>query len=339
MNLPMQLKVVCLCATLALVPSARAFAADEAPSARISEAGFGSHTAPAQKIGGGLNETLFVTFDEGEAQPVFDWLVKAKKGSLRLYLNGELVKGISGEWYPAKPVSALRFDLLRNSDNREQWGKFLGASWFHPRKVSITVGTEDRSFVADSDKTIQLDPRAQDRWWLLALAVAIVVGTLIAAFKTSLLRDSPVPSVVAGVTVPAPTPVTFSLAKSQMCFWFLHIVVAFLLISAVTGTTDTITPTMLVLMGISSATAAGSVAINQTKPTTRSVNFLTDVICDHNGASLHRLQMAAWTLVLSCVFWASVWDKLVMPEFDATMLTLMGISSGTYFGFKFQERP
>jgi hypothetical protein len=27
-----------------------------------------------------------------------------------------------------------------------------------------------------------------------------------------------------------------------------------------------------------------------------------------------------------------------MPEFDASLLTLMGISSGTYLGFKFPEK-
>ena len=35
------------------------------------------------------------------------------------------------------------------------------------------------------------------------------------------------------------------------------------------------------------------------------------------------------------VFYATeVLSKLAMPVFDATLLTLMGISSGTYLGFK-----
>lgn len=333
MDIRLLFKVVCLAAAFGFSLPACVFAESEAPKVALSEAGFGSPTAPAQKPGGGIGQTLFVTFGDGEAQPLYNWLCKAKKGSLKLYLDGVLLKGIAGEWDPSTPLSAVRFDLVRNNDNRDQWGKLLGESWFHPKKVSITIGTEDRSFVAESEKTIQLVSHAQERWWLFGLAGAIVVCTLIAACKTSLLRDSPIPPGT------APTPVTFSLARSQMCFWFLHIVVAFLLISAVTGATDTITPSMLVLMGISSATAAGSITINQTTPTTQSQGFFKDVICDHNGASLHRLQMAAWTVVLSCVFWGSVWDKLVMPEFDGTMLTLMGISSGTYFGFKFQERP
>jgi hypothetical protein len=46
------------------------------------------------------------------------------------------------------------------------------------------------------------------------------------------------------------------------------------------------------------------------------------------------LQIVVWTVVLSGVFLSSViWD-LTMPEFNATLLALMGISSGTYIGFK-----
>jgi hypothetical protein len=47
--------------------------------------------------------------------------------------------------------------------------------------------------------------------------------------------------------------------------------------------------------------------------------------------------MAAWTLILAIVFVISVWNNLAMPDFGATLLGLMGISSGTYIGFKFPE--
>jgi hypothetical protein len=31
-------------------------------------------------------------------------------------------------------------------------------------------------------------------------------------------------------------------------------------------------------------------------------------------------------------------QHLIMPEFDGTLLTLMGLSSGTYLGFKLPEK-
>jgi hypothetical protein len=68
-------------------------------------------------------------------------------------------------------------------------------------------------------------------------------------------------------------------------------------------------------------------------------NFLRDVLDDGDGISFHRFQIAIWTIVLGVVFVWSVYRNISMPEFDASLLTLMGISSGTYIGFKFPEKP
>ncbi|MEO6787037.1 MAG: hypothetical protein ABI318_12965 [Chthoniobacteraceae bacterium] len=54
--------------------------------------------------------------------------------------------------------------------------------------------------------------------------------------------------------------------------------------------------------------------------------------------SFHRFQMLAWTLVLSIIFMARVLDQLTMPEFSDTVLGLMGISSGTYLGFRLPDQ-
>ena len=66
--------------------------------------------------------------------------------------------------------------------------------------------------------------------------------------------------------------------------------------------------------------------------------FWRDLVSDEAGsAALDRFQIVAWTLVLGGVFlWSVLWD-LTMPEFSATLLMLMGISSGTYIGFKFPK--
>ena len=50
--------------------------------------------------------------------------------------------------------------------------------------------------------------------------------------------------------------------------------------------------------------------------------------------TFHRFQIVVWTLILGVVFVSEVLTKLAMPVFDTTLLTLMGISSGTYLGFK-----
>lgn len=70
----------------------------------------------------------------------------------------------------------------------------------------------------------------------------------------------------------------------------------------------------------------------------KSEGFLNDILRDVNGISFHRLQMLVWTMVLGLIFVYSVWKSLSMPDFDATLLALQGITSVTYLGFKFPEK-
>ena len=65
--------------------------------------------------------------------------------------------------------------------------------------------------------------------------------------------------------------------------------------------------------------------------------FFKDLVTSAAGASLHRLQFVVWTLVLAVVFVVTVWKTLAMPDFDTTLLGLMGITSGTYVGLKLPE--
>ena len=47
--------------------------------------------------------------------------------------------------------------------------------------------------------------------------------------------------------------------------------------------------------------------------------------------------MIGWTAVLSVAFIAEVLNNLSIPDFNPTLLGLMGLSAGTYVGFKFPE--
>ena len=69
-----------------------------------------------------------------------------------------------------------------------------------------------------------------------------------------------------------------------------------------------------------------------------SKGFIKDILSDNTGVSFHRFQIFIWTLVLGIIFIVEVISNLHMPEFDDTLLMLMGISSGTYIGFKFPEQ-
>jgi hypothetical protein len=70
----------------------------------------------------------------------------------------------------------------------------------------------------------------------------------------------------------------------------------------------------------------------------KSQGFLTDIMSDENGVSIHRFQMVAWTVVLTLIFVYEVYKTFSMPEFNNTLLTLMGISAGTYVTLKIPEK-
>jgi hypothetical protein len=73
-----------------------------------------------------------------------------------------------------------------------------------------------------------------------------------------------------------------------------------------------------------------------TKPV--SEGFFRDLLTDADGITFHRFQILVWTIILGALFLVGVYRALGMPEFDGTLLALMGISAGTYLGFKIPER-
>jgi len=72
--------------------------------------------------------------------------------------------------------------------------------------------------------------------------------------------------------------------------------------------------------------------------TPKSKTLWHDLVTDASGPSFHRFQMIVWTVILGILFLAGVYKNLAMPEFSGTMLALMGISAGTYLGFKIPEK-
>ncbi|TAM87532.1 MAG: hypothetical protein EPN41_07425 [Candidimonas sp.] len=61
---------------------------------------------------------------------------------------------------------------------------------------------------------------------------------------------------------------TFSLARTQMAFWFLIVLISFLYLFIKTGSTLVLTTQALMLMGISAATAGGGIAVDHVRDTT-----------------------------------------------------------------------
>lgn len=307
---------------------------------------------------------------------------------------------------------SVKFVLDRNEGTRQLWKLLLYDPLFEPiQQISIGIGKAGGPplpRVAGANVRVSFDKIFVDFTtpiWV-GLMIAVVIAILLYAARTDLLRDGPA---IGGVRQP------FSLARTQMAWWFLLTVLGFMFIWMITGDNDSLPASLLGLMGISAATAVAAVAITtggrgaplrklledeitaidfslaridadlvsneqrivEATAAARGVVTLQevktamvrardeqeaqrarvlvqlsgitsimtsrglwqDLVSDERGSvALDRLQILVWTIVLGAGFLYTVLWTLTMPDFNATLLALMGISSGTYLGFKLPQK-
>lgn len=252
---------------------------------------------------------------------------------LILFLDGIAIQGS-----PLESCSAdegrVRFLLDRTDESDRAWHALLAEPKGFVKTISVSIGNgPELAYPTDvRDFELEVLPRTElfCSLGILAVSIGLFVGLV---RKTSLLRDpAPVPE---GQQAP------FSLSLFQLAFWSMLVIASYVFIWMITEELDTITGSVLALLGIGSGTALGAVLIDsgKTAPTLSrsSQGFLRDLLSDERGISVYRFQLFAWTLVLGVIFCASVYDGLQMPQFSTTLLGLMGLSSGTYLGFKVPE--
>lgn len=268
----------------------------------------------------------------------FSTLLKNANGNCQgivLFLDGMPIKGDKPE--SCDPVMGhVRYRLIRTKDDDTAWHTLLGSPRGYKHSVSVSVGSDQQfSIPSTAEFNLEVVPHTQFLIFLILITLALAVFIYLCR-TTSLIRSG---------THPVSRERPFSLSLFQMAFWFFLVIAAYVFVWMVTDELDTITESILALIGIGAATALGATLIDQKKATPapdepggKSEGFLNDVLSDPTGVSLHRFQMFIWTLVLGVIFIASVYNNLAMPQFSATLLGLMGISSGTYLGFKVPEK-
>jgi hypothetical protein len=260
---------------------------------------------------------------------------------IALFIDSREIKGITPEAVDLLEES-LHFHLQRNTDNNETWSDLLGAPpldyRFFKRPAKVSVGLQD-GYPVESSVRRFLIVRIDKPWFIGGfILIALLIFVLIKlALQSDLLRAGGTPPVDAnGITLRK----SYSLSRFQMAFWFFLVVASYCFIWLITGAADTITGSVLALIGIGSGTALGAavVDVNKDQPAPATRGFLKDVLSDADGICFHRFQMFVWTLVLGIMFISSVYYVLSMPEFSPTLLGLQGISAGTYLGFKIPEK-
>jgi energy-coupling factor transporter transmembrane protein EcfT len=263
---------------------------------------------------------------------------------------GDLILFLAEVPIPGHPPEAcdpytgeVRFQLDRTADSDQAWHVLLAEPVSFTKKVEVSIGTKGRlAFPSDvKDFELEIVPAIEFVGFLIGLLLTILMAAYLA--KTTTILRNAVPGL-------PPMQAPYSLSRFQLAFWSLLVIAAYLFIWLITQELDTITGSVLALLGIGSATALGATIIDQGKPANSppdspapaapvaSRGFLNDVLSDDQGLSIYRFQLFAWTLVLGVIFCASVYNGLAMPQFSTTLLGLMGISSGTYLGFKVPEK-
>jgi hypothetical protein len=221
--------------------------------------------------------------------------------------------------------------LVSQADSRESWLQLLRQPW-NKAQLSISAGLKDGSW--PSDATITL--KRMDLGWLAAWAILFFVAIVLFvqyARSSDIIRDTgTLPAGVAGRKA-------FSLARTQMALWTFLVAEGLAFIFLVTWNENVIPTGVLVLIGISFGTSLLASAADGTTPVPQPTQgFFGDLLSDGTGPSFHRYQMVLFTVIFAVIFIVKAATNLTMPEFDNTLLGLMGISNGTYLGFKMQGR-
>jgi len=314
-----------------------------------------------------------VSFDVVTTQELMDEEGAPEATDLILFLDGQALPGthpvVEGQTNELLPPGAgdpeeknqdrdsvitfrLTFPITRDlsSDKGKQsWTTLLRGMGKNREQVPISIGLINGPPLPSTYKAEFVRIKGPALALFLLLALALGIGFLAIAAKTGALRDKepPPPDASGKPTNMAPTDRTYSLSRTQVALWTLLVVYAYLFIWIITGEYNTEIPrTILAILGISAGTYAAAVAVDKGKEqdangvgatVAKSEGVFPDLFSIQGGAGLHRVQFGLWSVVLMIVFVVTVYDTLAMPQFDNSLLGLMGISSAAYAGLKIPE--
>jgi hypothetical protein len=182
---------------------------------------------------------------------------------------------------------------------------------------------------------------AQIFFWIVF--VVLLFAMVLFDLKFSLLRDSS-----------AADRKPYSFARVQLAWWSIIILTSFITIVATRGF-PTLATSTLILLGISSATAAAAKVIDISDKMNPKIsmiqdqdgqNIILDILSDENGVSIYRFQTVVFNLTFGIWFMLTVLERLVnsgvsvseiMPVVEPNNLILLGLSSATYAALKTTE--
>ncbi|HEX5835275.1 MAG TPA: hypothetical protein VFY34_15540, partial [Pyrinomonadaceae bacterium] len=177
------------------------------------------------------------------------------------YINGRAIRGN----YPDElhvDRGRLIYHLRIAPENKEVWIDLLGAPDGVTRPVTLSVGLENGSAfdsIHERDNRLALTV-ISPVYGIVAALIIVATGILLLWLvrKSNIIRE-PGPPAISGKKRP------YNLGRAQMAFWFFLIYASYTTIWLITGALDTITSSLLALMGISAGTALGEALIDNGK--------------------------------------------------------------------------
>src|SRR5262249_14527374 len=151
------------------------------------------------------------------------------------------------------------FHLDIDPDDRDAWVQILyEARHAADHKVPLSVGSKDNMQAFDSRVELALMVYPRYTYLIVGLLVLLLAATLILSMRTDLLRDGTTPP-------PLPLRLPYNLGRVQMAFWFYLVITAYLYLWLVTGEYNTMTNSVLALIGISAGTGVAAVLLDKQK--------------------------------------------------------------------------
>ena len=147
----------------------------------------------------------------------------------------------------------------------------------------------------------------------------------------------------------------YSLSRVQLAWWSIIIFSAIITVIFNKGIFPTLDQSTLILLGISSATAASARIVDLSDQNSTNTlrhqdsekqGFFLDILSDGNGASIHRLQTVLFNIILGGWFVSQVAKNManpicdinkIIPVVEGNNLIFLGISTATYVALKSSE--
>lgn len=217
--------------------------------------GVRSAAHPERPLQAGLGERITV-----EVQGLEAALATVPNGctGLILFLDGTPIRGVPPESCVPE-LGRVRFLLDRTPDSDAAWRGLLGKPAGLKRTIMLSMGPGSDVAWPTEVHDFELEILPKGMFLLcMALLAAMLVVLIVVARRTALLRD---PHAVA----PAGTLAPYSLSRFQLAFWTYLAIAAYVFIWMITLELDTVTGSVLALLGIGSGTALGASMIAQGK--------------------------------------------------------------------------